>query len=92
MSLRRGWPPKGHLTGADKTLRGDPVGHWEGDILGVETRIFHPKMSHSRLISTNQLQLTECIYEYSCHEGNYGLEGALTGVHRGAWDGKKSFY
>jgi len=114
-----------HLPFDHKTWLGDSVGYWEGDTLVVHSKNFHPQNSHFRLISTDQLQLTErfervgeneiaysvtvtdplvyslpfteeltlsrkppgeLIYEYSCHEGNYGLEGILAGARRGEWD------
>lgn len=30
----------------------------------------------------------DLIYEYSCHEGNYGLEGILAGARRQEWDAR----
>ncbi|OGT72529.1 MAG: hypothetical protein A3H44_08585 [Gammaproteobacteria bacterium RIFCSPLOWO2_02_FULL_57_10] len=117
-----------HHPGAHKTWMGDAVGHWEGDTLVVHTKNFRPEISHFRLISTDQLELTErfeivsedeifysvtvtdplvytqpfteeltlmrrapgeMMYEYSCHEGNYGLEGILAGARREEWDARQ---
>ena len=118
---------KEHLPGTGKTWLGDSVGHWEGDTLVVNTKNLHPQLSHFRLISTDQLELTErfeivsenailytvtvndpqvytqpfteeitlmrkapedLIYEYSCHEGNYGLMGILAGARRQELDAR----
>ena len=118
---------KEHFPGDGKNWLGDSVGRWEGDTLVVHTKNLHPQLSHFRLISTDQLELTErfeivaeneilytvtvtdpqvytqpfteeitlmrkapedLIYEYSCHEGNYGLEGILAGARRQEWDAR----
>lgn len=118
---------KEHFPGDGKNWLGDSVGRWEGDTLVVHTKNLHPELSHFRLISTAQLELTErfeivseseilytvtvtdpavytqpfteeitlmrkapedLIYEYSCHEGNYGLEGILAGARRQEWDAR----
>lgn len=104
-----------------KTWLGDSVGWWEGDTLIVQTKNFRPEISHFRLLSSEQLELTERfemvgenelyysvtvtdpviytrpfteeltltrhgpgdhLYEYACHEGNYGLVGILAGTRR----------
>ena len=93
----------------------------------MNTKNLHPQLSHFRLISTDQLELTErfeivsenailytvtvndpqvytqpfteeitlmrkapedLIYEYSCHEGNYGLMGILAGARRQELDAR----
>jgi len=120
---------KDHLPFDHKTWLGDSVGYWEGDTLVVHSKNFRPEISHFRLISTDQLELTErfeivgeneiyysvtvtdplvytqpfteeltlsrkppgeLIYEYSCHEGNYGLEGILAGARREEWDAQRA--
>ncbi len=120
---------KEHLPGDGKNWLGDSVGRWEGDTLVVHTKNLRPELSHFRLISTDQLELTErfeivseneilytvtvtdpavytqpfteeitlmrkapadLIYEYSCHEGNYGLEGILAGARRQEWDARNN--
>lgn len=118
---------KEHFPGEGKNWLGDSVGRWEGDTLVVHTKNLRPELSHFRLISTDQLELTErfeivskneilytvtvtdpavytqpfteeitlmrkapedLIYEYSCHEGNYGLQGILAGARRQEWDAR----
>lgn len=118
-----------HFPGDHKTWMGDGVAYWEGDTLVVNSRNFRPEISHFRLISTDQLEVTErfelvgeneifysftindplvytqpfteeltltrkapddLIYEYSCHEGNYGLEGILSGARREDWDAQRA--
>ncbi|MES3006803.1 MAG: hypothetical protein V4751_03430 [Pseudomonadota bacterium] len=120
---------KEHMPGDAKNWLGDSVGHWDGDALVVHTKNLRPELSHFRLISTAQLELTErfeivseseilytvtvtdpqvytqpfteeitlmrkapgdLIYEYSCHEGNYGLEGILAGARRVEWDARQT--
>ncbi len=120
---------KEHFPGEGKNWLGDSVGRWEGDTLVVHTKNLRPELSHFRLISTDQLELTErfeivseneilytvtvtdpavytqpfteeitlmrkapedLIYEYSCHEGNYGLEGILAGARRQEWDARNN--
>ncbi|MEX2132284.1 MAG: hypothetical protein WD772_12450 [Pseudohongiellaceae bacterium] len=116
-----------HHPGEIKSWLGDSVGHWEGDTLVVHTKNFRPEISHFRLVSSDQLELTERIelvnenevyysvtvtdpqiysqpfteelslhrhgpgdflYEYACHEGNYGLAGILAGARREEQDAK----
>ncbi len=58
------------------TLRawmGDPRGHWEGDTLVIDTINFTDKTSP--MVKTDGP-----IYEYACHEGNYGLKDILSGA------------
>lgn len=110
-----------HLPFAFPAWLGNSVGHWEGDTLVVHTRNFREEISHFRLLSSAQLELTERfqiiaedeivysvtvtdpviyaqpfteeltltrhgpddqLYEYACHEGNYGLTGILAGARR----------
>ena len=105
-----------HLPSHLREWMGDPVGHWEGDTLVVETTNFTDKTNYRglgenlRLVErftrtapdvlryqvtvhdpttfsrpwTVELPATRSqgeIYEYACHEANYGLEGILQG-HR----------
>ena len=95
---------------------GDSWGHWEGDVLVVETTNFHPlqlfrgnSSDNMRVIErfsrvdqetilyeftvddpTTYVEpwggeipmrvLSDRLYEYACHEGNYSLEGVLSGA------------
>jgi len=116
-----------HHPGEIKYWLGDSVGHWEGDTLVVHTKNFRPEISHFRLVSSDQLAITERLelvneneiyysvtvtdpeiysqpftqeltlsrhgpddrlYEYACHEGNYGLAGILAGARREQQDAK----
>jgi hypothetical protein len=104
-----------HLAPAVQQWLGDSRGHWEGDILVVETANYKPRSFMSR--SSEQLHVVERfsrtgpdtlkyemtindpgtwtrpwslmiplkranhpMYEYGCHEGNYGLAGILAGA------------
>ena len=107
-----------HVGEGIRQWNGDPRGHWEGDMLVVETTNFSPKSNFNRGGAAENLHLVErftrvgpytlnyeatitdpmtwtrpwtvliplkksedAIYEYACHEGNYGMEGILAG-HR----------
>ncbi|NQV68950.1 MAG: hypothetical protein HQ498_02880 [Pseudohongiella sp.] len=48
-----------HQGGALKTWLGDSIGHWEGDTLVVHSVNFRPEISHFRLTSSDQMELTE---------------------------------
>lgn len=104
-----------HVSSNVRLISGDPVGHWEGDTLVVETTNFTDRTAfqdsgeHMKLTErftrtgpdtlmyeftvddpesftkpwTARYPLTktkDLIYEYACHEGNYGLEGSLAGA------------
>jgi hypothetical protein len=94
---------------------GEPVAHWEGDTLVIESRHFHKNTSlrgsgpNMRLTErfkrvdadnllytftvddpstwtkpwTAEVPMVKSegqIYEYACHEGNYGMSGILNGA------------
>jgi hypothetical protein len=48
-----------HFPGEIKTWLGDSIGHWEDDALIVQTRNFRPEISHFRLLSSDQMTLSE---------------------------------
>jgi hypothetical protein len=48
-----------HFPGDIKTWLGDSIGHWDGDALIVHSRNFRPEISHPRLLSTDQMTLSE---------------------------------
>ena len=99
-----------------QTWMGDPVAHWDGDTLVVETTNMHPDQRTDRAVLSLTGKITERftrisdqqilyqfevsdpatykdvwrgetalnridgnIYEYACHEGNYGLYNILLG-------------
>ena len=92
---------------------GDSWGHWEGDVLVVETTNIHPlqpyssadmrvmerfsRMSEDAILyeftvndpstyteswggQIPMMAMPDQIYEYACHEGNYGMTGVLSGA------------
>lgn len=112
---RRRVDGRSKLPGHVRQWMGDPIGHWEGDTLVVETTNFTDKTAYRgttanlRLVErftrtapdileyrvtiddattftrpwTVELPATRSdgeIYEYACHEANYGLEGILRGA------------
>ncbi len=48
-----------HRSGNAKSWLGDSVGRWEGDTLVVHTVNFRAEISHFRVLSTDQMELTE---------------------------------
>ncbi|MCP5347850.1 MAG: hypothetical protein R3F41_09565 [Gammaproteobacteria bacterium] len=48
-----------HQPSSLKYWFGDSIGHWEGDTLVVHSINFHPQISNFRLISSEQLEVTE---------------------------------
>ena len=71
-----GRPP---IAGNIRQWMGSSRGHWEGDTLVVETTHFNGKASHQG--SSEGLQpLDGEMYEFACHEGNYGMFGILSGA------------
>lgn len=117
-----------HMPFTFPAWNGNSVGHWEGDTLVVHTINFREEISHFRLLSSAQLELTERfqivaddeivysvtvtdpliysqpfteeitlsrhgpddhLYEYACHEGNYGLTGILAGARREEADARQ---
>ena len=71
-----------HLEPDIRLWNGDSRGHWEGDTLVVEMMLDDPTMYTQPW--TAVLPMIETggpIFEYACHEGNYGMEGILAG-HR----------
>jgi hypothetical protein len=48
-----------HFPGEIKTWLGDSIGHWDGDALIVNSKNFRPEITHPRLLSTDQMTLSE---------------------------------
>ena len=48
-----------HPETGSKTWLGDSIGYWEGDTLVVHSINFRPEISHFRLTSSDQMELTE---------------------------------
>jgi hypothetical protein len=106
---------RAHVPANIRLISGDPVGHWEGDTLVVETTNFTAATAFQD--SGEHMKLTERftrigpgtltyeftvndpesftkpwtarylmnktkdqVFEYACHEGNYGLAGSLSGA------------
>jgi hypothetical protein len=106
-----------HVGPANRGLKGDSRGHWEGRTLVIDTINFSPEEIASYRGSDANMHLTERItrtdpdtilyeytvddptaftkpwtvqttwskfdqniYEYACHEGNYGIAGSLRGA------------
>jgi hypothetical protein len=102
-----------HLAASVRQWMGDSRGHWEGDVLVVDTTNFSTKTTYRgsserlhlverfRRIDNDTLlyqvtiddpttytrpwtielpasKLNENIYEYACHEGNYGMTNLLS--------------
>lgn len=119
-----------HLPPSIRSWLGDSRGHFEGDVLVVETTNYHSlsgfnsyyccpgAADHLRIVErfrrvsedaidyrftvedpttftrpfTVELPMTrleEPIFEYACHEANYGLEGILRGARAEERDGRR---
>jgi hypothetical protein len=52
---------------------GDSIGHWEGDMLVVNSKGFHPQASNSRIPSSDALQVTERFELVSANEIYYSF-------------------
>jgi len=106
---------RAHQPSNVRLFQGDPVGHWEGDTLVIDTTNFTDRTAYRN--SSENLHVIEKlsrvdaetvdyqftledphtwakpwsadipmvavqgpIYEYACHEGNYGMANILSGV------------
>ena len=80
-------PTDGRGHGTIRRVQGDSIGRWEGDTFVVETTQFTDLTSFRG--ATENMHLVErftrmdadtLIYEYACHEGNYGMFNLLSGA------------
>jgi hypothetical protein len=106
-----------HAPAKIKSWMGDSRGHWEGDVLVVETTNYNDRLTIQGGPSSDSLKVTERfslvgpgtvkyeftvddpkiwtkpwsgeylmaqvdtpVYEYACHEGNYGMANNLSGT------------
>ena len=75
------------MTESIRQYAGDSRGRWEGDTLVVETTHFndHAFIRNFNSNLSQALQVVERsegpMFEYACHEGNYGLTNMLAGSH-----------
>ena len=78
---------RSHLPQNIRQWRGDSIGRWEGNTLVVDTTNFtsqtpfHGSSESLHVVERFTRTSAETIlYEFACHEGNYGLRNNLSGA------------